>query len=661
MISVTSVLALLAAARAASAQSPLAPKAYNYLPLGAVKPAGWLHDQVMVQTNGLAGQQSQFYNYVHDSDWTGGSSFYSNLEEAGSYWFNGIVPNAFVLGSSDSDLQTQATNFLTYVFDNQDSTGWLGPEVFDTSKPRYLWGRYLFLFGAIQMIENNPSLADTYVPKIWSFVNLAYSMVQNNNTGLEEWGNARWEEFIISLQWLYENHPNGNEAMLLDFMNKLKTTGVQWDQVFSEQNFPQGPTEGLTNPFNNTLVWHGVNVAEGVKAAAVAYRFTNDTSLLQSASDGWDRLFQYHGRPSGIFSADEYLAGLDAHRGTELCDVVETMFSGSYLFQVTGDIKYLDRAERIAYNALPGTLTGSMWSRQYLQQQNQVAAQNMVNNPFPQDGPYSNVFGLEPNYPCCTVNHPQGWPKFVSNAFVTTPDGNSLVQAYLGPFSTSTSLNGNNVQVDVDTMYPFADTLTTTITADKAFTFYVRVPSWVSGGTFATNGGAAQPLAPSNGLQAVQAGAGTTTLDLVYTPEITTEDRPAGSIAVHRGPLHYAYDIARTQKQLAQNADQALAVDLEFDANAPWQYAIDTTTLAFASNLPTQNGTLPSPIWDTGLPPVSMTVTACPIDWALAGTTYAAVPPTSPSCTGNPTNITLWPYGATKLRIGEFPQFTVPS
>ena len=36
---------------------------------------------------------------------------------------------------------------------------------------------------------------------------------------------------------------------------------------------------------------------------------------LDAASLGWDLLFQYHGRPSGIFAADEYLAGLEAARG----------------------------------------------------------------------------------------------------------------------------------------------------------------------------------------------------------------------------------------------------------------------------------------------------------------------------------------------------------
>jgi hypothetical protein len=110
-------------------------------------------------------------------------------------------------------------------------------------------------------------------------------------------------------------------------------------------------------------------------------------------------------------------------------------FRGSYLYQVTGNPKFADRVERITYNALPAEMTGDMWSRQYLQQQNQIASQNM--NPYVplswrpsaltelwsyigirsrtmgerssdselasrfkhhQFSSYSNVFGLEPNY-----------------------------------------------------------------------------------------------------------------------------------------------------------------------------------------------------------------------------------------------------------------------
>ncbi|KAF8172706.1 hypothetical protein BJ912DRAFT_99531 [Pholiota molesta] len=640
----------------ARAQTGLAPKKYLSLPLGQVKPSGWLMDQLNVQANGLAGHQHEFYDYVSQTDWMGGDSLYSNLEEAGSYWFNAIVANGVLVNSSAINARTSA--FLSYVLSNQDSTGWLGPEV-NTTKPRYLWGRYPFMLGAIQMVENDPTLTTSVVTALHKFVALANSMIHAGQ-GLEEWTETRWEDFVITLQWLYDYYPEGNEDLLIDTMKQLRYTGTPWELVFNATYFPTGPVENLPNPLNLPLAWHGVNVAEALKALPSAYRFSHNESDLAVASQGWDLLFQYHGRPSGIFAADEYLAGLEAARGTELCLVVETMFSGSYLYQVIGDPKFADRVERIAYNALPATLTGDMWSRQYLQQQNQVAAKNMNPDPFPRDGSYSNVFGLEPNYPCCTVNHPQGWPKFVTNAFLVTPDQASLVHLYLGPFETTVTLaSGNQVTAVVDTQYPFSDVLTTTITASKAFTYYVRIPSWVVGGTISINDAPALAVSPVNGLQAILLGAGTTKFILNLPSPITVESRPHGSIAVHRGPLHYAFDIARNQTVLATNSQQPLAVDLEFDATVPWEYAIDPSTLQF--NAGVAPPVLPSPIFDSGQPPVSISVTACPIVWALAGDTFAASPPTNPNCTGPATTIQLSPYGATKLRIGEFPVFNSTS
>ncbi|KAI9067980.1 hypothetical protein FKP32DRAFT_1672687 [Trametes sanguinea] len=649
-----SLLASLTARSIASGQATgLAPKKFLNIPLGKVKPAGWLRDQLVVQANGLAGHEHDFYDYVAQSDWIGGNSYYSNLEEAGSYWFNGMVPNGVLL--DDPKIMSQTQQFLDYVLDHQDSTGWLGPEV-NTTKPRYLWGRYPFFFGAIQMVEANSSLADRVVPALHKFVALANTMLHNGE-GLEDWTRTRWEDFVIVLQWLYDFYPEGKEDLLIDTMKMLKYTGDPWEDVFNEQYFPQEAVENLRNPFP-VLTWHGVNMAEGLKALPSTYRFTHNQSDLDAASKGWDLLFQYHGRPSGIYAADEYLAGLEAVRGTELCLVVETMFSGSYLYQVIGDPKFADRVERITYNALPAELTGDMWSRQYLQQQNQIAAKNMTPNPFPNDGPYSNVFGLEPNYPCCTVNHPQGWPKFISNAFVTTPDQKSLVHVYLGPFNVNLTLaNGNKVSVAVDTLYPFSDSLATTITAEKDFTYYVRVPSWVSKGTIAINGAKAKAVTPSNGLQAVPVKAGTTKFTLNLPSDITIESRPHSSVAVHRGPLHYAFDIARSQKVLQQNAQQPLAKDLEFDATVNWQLALgDPTTFVFNGGAP-EGGNLPSPVFDSGLPPFTITAQACPIEWGVAGDTFAASPPENPECSGPVQNITLWPFGATKLRIGEFPTF----
>ncbi|THH05337.1 hypothetical protein EW145_g4867 [Phellinidium pouzarii] len=640
-ISLAFTCILLSLANGGISQSGLAAKKYLNLPLGAIKPSGWLHDQVcydlMVQTNGLWGHEHDFYDYVAQTDWLGGDSFYSDLEEAGSYWFNAMVPNAVLVDSAE--LQSQTHYFLDFVLENQDESGWLGPEVFDASKPRYLWARYPYLFGAIQMMEYNATLVDSVVPKLYKFVTLANTMLKNGE-GLEEWTQTRWEDFVISLQWLYDFHPNGNEDLLIETMKLLKYTGDPWEDK-RRQYFPTSPVENLQNPFNLPLTWHGVNMAEGLKALPSTYRFTHN-----QVSEGWDLLFQYHGRPSGIYAADEYLAGLGAVRG------------GSYLYQVSGESKYADRVERITYNALPATLTGNMWSRQYLQEQNQIAAQNMTPDPFPLDGPYSNVFGLEPNYPCCTVNHGQGFPKFITNSFVKTADNASIVQVYLGPLTVRTVLAGRNaVSASVDTLYPFSDTLTTRVSADHPFTYYVRIPRWVSGATVALNGGKAEGVqASESGLHAIELPAGNSTFTLNLPLEITIESRPNNSVAVHRGPLNYAFDIPRTQTILTQAAAEPRAVDLQFEASAAWQYAIDPSTLEFHET-PPASGTLPSPVFDTGLPPFSMSVTACPIAWPEAGDIFASSPPENVICTGGKTQITLWPLGATKLRISEFPVF----
>jgi DUF1680 family protein len=73
-------------------------------------------------------------------------------------------------------------------------------------------------------------------------------------------------------------------------------------------------------------------------------------------------------QPYGMFGADEVFSGRNLNRGIELCAVVEQMYSLQHMFRVQGDPLFLDVDERVAYNALPGTVTADMWAHQYLQQ-----------------------------------------------------------------------------------------------------------------------------------------------------------------------------------------------------------------------------------------------------------------------------------------------------
>jgi len=72
------------------------------------------------------------------------------------------------------------------------------------------------------------------------------------------------------------------------------------------------------------------------------------------------KLDQYHGLPNGMFSCDEHLAGRDPSQGSELCTVVEYMFSLEQSLAITGDASLGDKLERLAFNALPGAI--STWN-----------------------------------------------------------------------------------------------------------------------------------------------------------------------------------------------------------------------------------------------------------------------------------------------------------
>lgn len=99
----------------------------------------------------------------------------------------------------------------------------------------------------------------------------------------------------------------------------------------------------------------------------------------------------------------------------------------------------------------------------------------------------------------------------------------------------------------VDTLYPFGQTLKYKFEASAPFTFYIRIPGWArSGSSLSINGQRALALSPDprSSLQAVTVPQGKTLVELYLEMEIEVEERSNGSIAVHRGPLFYAVDLA---------------------------------------------------------------------------------------------------------------------
>src|ERR1700760_3395934 len=75
-------------------RSPLQANAFYPLPLGSVKPKGWLRQQLQIQANGLSGHLDEFWPDLENSGWLGkgGDSW-----ERGPYYMDGLVPLAYLL------------------------------------------------------------------------------------------------------------------------------------------------------------------------------------------------------------------------------------------------------------------------------------------------------------------------------------------------------------------------------------------------------------------------------------------------------------------------------------------------------------------------------------------------------------------------------------
>ncbi|MGI6653576.1 MAG: hypothetical protein ACOX55_05650 [Christensenellales bacterium] len=110
-------------------------------------------------------------------------------------------------------------------------------------------------------------------------------------------------------------------------------------------------------------------------------------------------LFEHHGMAVGHFTGDECLMGDSPVQGSEFCGVVEAMYSYEWLLAITGNPKWGDYLERLAFNALPATASQDMWSHQYDQLTNQVRCERLPEGHviFGTNGPESHLFGLEPN------------------------------------------------------------------------------------------------------------------------------------------------------------------------------------------------------------------------------------------------------------------------
>ena len=600
----------------------LKPLPYSYFTACEVRPEGWLRDQLRRQADGLAGNLDRVWPDVRDSAWIGGDR---DGWERVPYWLDGFIPLAFLL--DDQDMQKRAGRYIGAILDRQQADGWICPCSEQERKDYDAWAILLICKVLSVWCDcTGDARARTGLEKCLLQLNTHL----NANT-LHNWGAARWFEGLIPVFWLYER--TGDDR-LLDLARKLRVQGFDWPSVY-ESGLPEHLTEGW-DQFS-----HIVNTAMMLKAEALYGRIGEDTGFAGRALDWLDR---HHGTAVGIINGDECLSTFSPVHGSELCSVVEFMYSCEQLFSLTGDPMWLDRLERLGFNALPAACSPDMWAHQYDQTANQIACFPSERRHFRTNGKEAHVFGLEPEYGCCTANFGQGFPKLALSAFARTQDG--IMLGVPEPATVKTEIQGSCVEIRCDTAYPFRDRAVLHVQCNREteFSLQIRVPGFAKGARI--NG---QDAAPGQ-VHTLQRRWRNDSVEIEFDFRTELIPRPSGLYAVQRGPLVFALPIAAEVKRVeyARNGVERRFpyCDYHLFPAAPWNYGFASQTFECLEH-PIENP------FDPASPALSLRTKLRRVAWGSHDGFCDPSPDLSQA--GECEDCELIPYGAAKLRMTELP------
>jgi hypothetical protein len=622
-------------------RAPLLPAAFSALPLGSVRPQGWLLTQCEMQRDGLTGNAETVYasDLGTNSGWLGGTG--DNWERS-PYYYKGLIPLAYEL--NDTGLKRKAQKWMDWLLDHQRADGSIGPAANND-----WWPRMLATYAVRDYYEATKDAR--VLPFLENYFH--YMLAQLPARPLADWGKARAGDEMDVALWLYNRT---GDTHLLTLVNLLRQQADNWPGIFTSNSFDLFGTDFQPK--------HNVNVEQALKMPVVFHQVSENPDDLNALTLGWDNLMRENGLSCGINSGTEFLSGNASVQGVELCAIVEAMLSLETDVRITGEPVLADRLETIAFNALPAALANHIKAIQYYTLPNNVIAVNGGHG-YNQDYANGSLPGPDSGFPCCRYNFHMGWPKYVQNSWAATGDGGLAVLAY-GPTVVTALAGGTPVQIAEDTGYPFEEQVRLQVSSDQSATFplVLRIPGWCQNATISVNGHAQRPATSASFFRLDRTWHNGDEVVVNLPMPVQTHAGPSRAVAINRGPLVYSLKIGeewtvRTPDPLGLGFDE-----FEVRPTTPWNYALQLNPVNPAASLRFTQWATPTNPFDSSAPSVELTARARRLpDWTLGWRgTHAFEPPCSPVSSGaDLETVTLVPFGAQHLRISWFPYLGVPA
>jgi hypothetical protein len=336
------------------------------------------------------------------------------------------------------------------------------------------------------------------------------------------------------------------------------------------------------------------------------------------------------------------------------------MYSLETQLSVLGGCAPADRLEKIAFNALPAAFSPDYWGHQYDEQTNQIACVYYQQPIYTTNRGDANLFGLQPQFGCCTSNFHQGWPKLTTHLWMATPD-HGLAAVVYAPCALETLVTGVRVKIEVETQYPFSQDLILDVSPEKSLEFplYLRIPGWAKGATVLLPDG--RQLNPSEGefLKVQRRWSPGEQVRLHFPMTLKVRRGYQDSVSVERGPLVYSLGLAETWKEARpfpyQTKDKK-RFDYFVIPKADWNYALQLETGHPEKSLEVEEKALVGDPFTLEGAPIHLKAHGKKLmEWSFAQGAALPPPPSPVTSSAALEDLVLVPYGSARLRVTEFP------
>ena len=622
----------------AANRPPLQPSPLIELPIGAVRPEGWLRRQLELQNAGFHGHLTEISGFLKKDGnaWLDNTGKGKNGWEEVPYWLKGFQNCAFLL--DDKKQTAEAREWIEGILRSQQPDGWIGPGegrtgvATDLKGREDLWPNMVALFCLQSFYEQTGDAR--VIPAMTKYFRYLQGVPEDRFlTGY--WPSMRGGDLLYSVYWLYNRI---GEPWLLELAQKVHRKTARWDQ--------------------DVINLHNVNVAQAFREPTVYWMQSGAPENLNGADRNWTKMREMYGQvPGGMYGADENARpGYNGPRqAIETCGSAEEMLSDELLLGITANLVWADRCENVAFNTYPASFTADMKALRYLTAPNQPQSDRSNKAPGIQNG--GNMYEMNPHdHRCCQHNCGHGWPYFTQHTWFATP-GNGLAAVLYAPCAVTARVgNGVELKITEDTRYPFSDTITLKVGLPQpaSFPLYLRVPGWCEKPEITLNGKVvATGARPDTFVRIERAWANGDTVQVRFPMEtkVRSWENNRGIAAVERGPLTYSVKIKEDYRR-SGGTDAWPAYDIFPDSS--WNYAL-VTPASFEvvhRDWPADNQPFAAEA-----APIQLKAKARRVpEWTLDQHGLVREVQASPVRTTEPEEtITLIPMGAARLRIAAFP------